>query len=88
MNVVNNLMGGGNSQSLADRINAAKCSITGQGLAKAVSKATTEEVIGPKRKHVDCKLEFTQVTVFNFHLQIWSNVQMNLMCLFPKWQTF
>ena len=26
-----------------------------QGLAKAVCKATTEEIIGPKKKHLDCK---------------------------------
>ena len=26
-----------------------------QGLAKAVCKATTEEIIGPKKKHLDCE---------------------------------
>jgi hypothetical protein len=40
------------------RILAARHSIAGQGLAKAVCKATTEEVIGPKKKHLDCKFEF------------------------------
>lgn len=43
-------------QSVIDRLNAAKHSISGQGLAKAVCKSSTEEVIGPKRKHLDCKL--------------------------------
>jgi len=42
-------------QSLADRMNAAKHTITGQDLVKAVYKATTDEVMGPKRKHLDCK---------------------------------
>ena len=45
-------MGG---QTLNDRILAAKHSLAGQGLAKAVCKATTEELIGPKKKHLDCK---------------------------------
>ena len=38
-----------------DRVTAAKHSIAGQGLAKTVCKATTEEVMGPKKKHLDCK---------------------------------
>ena len=42
-------------QSIQDRIQAARHSIAGQGLAKAVCKATTEEVMGPKKKHLDCK---------------------------------
>ena len=41
-------------QTLNDRILAAKHSLAGQGLAKAVCKATTEELIGPKKKHLDC----------------------------------
>lgn len=43
-------------QTINDRLLAAKHSIAGQGLAKAVCKATTEEMIGPKKKHLDCKL--------------------------------
>ncbi len=39
------------------RILAARHSIAGQGLAKAVCKATTEEIIGPKKKHLDCKYQ-------------------------------
>lgn len=38
-----------------DRVTAAKHSLVGQGLAKVVCKATTEEVMGPKKKHLDCK---------------------------------
>lgn len=40
-------------QTINDRLLAAKHSIAGQGLAKAVCKATTEEMIGPKKKHLD-----------------------------------
>ncbi|KAF6040520.1 lap [Bugula neritina] len=46
-------------QSVVDRLNAAKHSLAGQGLAKAVCKATTEEVTGPKRKHLDYLLQCT-----------------------------
>ena len=46
-------------QTLNDRILAARHSIAGQGLAKAVCKATTEELIGPKKKHLDCKVFFS-----------------------------
>ena len=42
-------------QTLNDRMLAAKHSLAGQGLAKAVCKATTEELIGPKRKHLECE---------------------------------
>ena len=42
-------------QTINDRILAARHSLAGQGLAKAVCKATTEELIGPKKKHLDCK---------------------------------
>lgn len=42
-------------QTINDRLLAARHSIAGQGLAKAVCKATTEEMIGPKKKHLDCK---------------------------------
>ncbi|XP_050300731.1 phosphatidylinositol-binding clathrin assembly protein LAP isoform X5 [Anthonomus grandis grandis] len=40
-------------QTINDRLLAARHSIAGQGLAKAVCKATTEEMIGPKKKHLD-----------------------------------
>ncbi|KAF7268578.1 hypothetical protein GWI33_018328 [Rhynchophorus ferrugineus] len=40
-------------QTINDRLLAAKHSLAGQGLAKSVCKATTEEMIGPKKKHLD-----------------------------------
>ena len=43
-------------QSVLDRVTAAKHTITGSDLAKSVCKATTAEVMGPKKKHLDCKL--------------------------------
>ena len=49
----NNKMSG---QSIVDRLNAAKHTVAGSALGRAVVKATTEEVMGPKRKHLDCKL--------------------------------
>lgn len=42
-------------QTINDRLLAARHSLAGQGLAKSVCKATTEEMIGPKKKHLDCK---------------------------------
>jgi len=42
-------------QSVVDRVLAAKHTVAGQSLAKVICKATTEEVMGPKRKHLDCK---------------------------------
>ncbi|XP_013783639.1 phosphatidylinositol-binding clathrin assembly protein LAP-like isoform X1 [Limulus polyphemus] len=50
-------MSGG--QTLNDRLTAAKHTITGQGLARTVCKATTEEIIGPKKKHLDYLLHCT-----------------------------
>lgn len=44
-------------QTINDRLLAARHSLAGQGLAKSVCKATTEECIGPKKKHLDCKLK-------------------------------
>ncbi|XP_055922858.1 phosphatidylinositol-binding clathrin assembly protein LAP isoform X2 [Eupeodes corollae] len=40
-------------QTMQDRFLAARHSLAGQGLAKSVCKATTEELIGPKKKHLD-----------------------------------
>lgn len=42
--------------NVIDRVESAKHTLTGSGIGKAVSKATSHEIIGPKRKHVDCKL--------------------------------
>ena len=57
-------------QTLNDRILAARHSLAGQGLAKAVCKATTEELIGPKKKHLDCKLEFYSSSLSHFQIAI------------------
>jgi hypothetical protein len=45
-------------QTINDRLLAARHSLAGQGLAKSVCKATTEELIGPKKKHLDCESVF------------------------------
>lgn len=42
-------------QSITDRIAAAQHSMTGSSISKAVCKATTHEVSGPKKKHLDCE---------------------------------
>lgn len=47
-------------QTINDRLLAARHSLAGQGLAKSVCKATTEEMIGPKKKHLDCKYSMEQ----------------------------
>lgn len=44
-------------QTINDRLLAARHSLAGQGLAKSVCKATTEEMIAPKKKHLDCKYQ-------------------------------
>lgn len=51
-------------QTINDRFLAARHSIAGQGLAKSVCKATTEEMIAPKKKHLDCEYcyDLTQFT--------------------------
>ncbi|XP_013040571.2 prefoldin subunit 3 isoform X4 [Anser cygnoides] len=46
-------------QSLTDRIAAAQHSVTGSAVAKAVCKATTHEVMGPKKKHLDYLIQCT-----------------------------
>ncbi|XP_072287032.1 phosphatidylinositol-binding clathrin assembly protein-like isoform X2 [Pyxicephalus adspersus] len=46
-------------QSITDRITAAQHSVTGSAVAKAVCKATTHEVMGPKKKHLDYLLQCT-----------------------------
>lgn len=51
-------------QTISDRLLAAKYSLAGQGLAKSVCKATTEEMIGPKKKHLDCKWDFYSLVLF------------------------
>ncbi|XP_055949559.1 phosphatidylinositol-binding clathrin assembly protein LAP-like isoform X2 [Argiope bruennichi] len=46
-------------QTFHDRLVAAKHTIYGQNVEKAVCKATTEEIIGPKKKHLDYLIHCT-----------------------------
>ncbi|OQR75576.1 phosphatidylinositol-binding clathrin assembly protein LAP-like [Tropilaelaps mercedesae] len=46
-------------QTLNDRLTAARYTIAGQGLARVVCKATTEEPMAPKKKHLDYLLHCT-----------------------------
>lgn len=46
-------------QSIVDRLNAAKHTVAGSALGRAVVKATTEEIMAPKRKHLDYLLQCT-----------------------------
>lgn len=46
-------------QTINDRLNAVRYALAGQGLARTVCKATTEEVLGPKKKHIDYLLACT-----------------------------
>ncbi|KXJ07069.1 Phosphatidylinositol-binding clathrin assembly protein, partial [Exaiptasia diaphana] len=45
--------------SVVDKLDAARHSITGSNLAKIACKATSREVMGPKRKHVDYLIQCT-----------------------------
>ncbi|XP_057207038.1 phosphatidylinositol binding clathrin assembly protein b isoform X4 [Triplophysa rosa] len=46
-------------QSITDRITAAQHSVTGSAVSKTVCKATTHEIMGPKKKHVDYLIHCT-----------------------------
>ncbi|XP_005003230.1 phosphatidylinositol-binding clathrin assembly protein isoform X10 [Cavia porcellus] len=46
-------------QSLTDRITAAQHSVTGSAVSKTVCKATTHEIMGPKKKHLDYLIQCT-----------------------------
>ncbi|XP_048400699.1 phosphatidylinositol-binding clathrin assembly protein isoform X7 [Stegostoma tigrinum] len=46
-------------QSITDRITAAQHSVTGSAVTKAACKATTHEVMGPKKKHLDYLIQCT-----------------------------
>lgn len=59
-------------QTISDRLLAARHSLAGQGLAKSVCKATTEEMIAPKKKHLDCKCDETQNLVY-FKINVKAN---------------
>uniref|UniRef100_A0A4W3JJ83 Clathrin coat assembly protein AP180 n=1 Tax=Callorhinchus milii TaxID=7868 RepID=A0A4W3JJ83_CALMI len=55
-------------QSITDRIAAAQYSVTGSAVARAVCKATTHEVMGPKKKHLDYLIQATNETNVNIPL--------------------
>ncbi|XP_060681961.1 phosphatidylinositol binding clathrin assembly protein a isoform X6 [Hemiscyllium ocellatum] len=46
-------------QSITDRIAAAQHSVTGSAVSKTVCKATTHEIMGPKKKHLDYLIQCT-----------------------------
>ncbi|XP_069395833.1 phosphatidylinositol binding clathrin assembly protein a isoform X38 [Paralichthys olivaceus] len=46
-------------QSITDRITAAQHSVTGSAISKTVCKATTHEIMGPKKKHLDYLIQCT-----------------------------
>uniref|UniRef100_A0A8C2FV24 Phosphatidylinositol-binding clathrin assembly protein n=1 Tax=Cyprinus carpio TaxID=7962 RepID=A0A8C2FV24_CYPCA len=46
-------------QSITDRISAAQHSVTGSAVSKTVCKATTHEIMGPKKKHLDYLIHCT-----------------------------
>ncbi|KAH7726921.1 Protein UNC-11 e [Aphelenchoides avenae] len=46
-------------QTLTDRLTAAKHALAGSQLAKTICKATTEELMAPKKKHLDYLLHCT-----------------------------
>ncbi|XP_041462149.1 phosphatidylinositol-binding clathrin assembly protein-like isoform X2 [Lytechinus variegatus] len=52
-------------QSVVDRMQAARHTIAGSDLRKSVCKATTEELMGPKKKHLDYLLQCTAAEHIN-----------------------
>ncbi|XP_016397373.1 clathrin coat assembly protein AP180-like isoform X3 [Sinocyclocheilus rhinocerous] len=52
-------------QTLTDRIAAAQYSLTGSEVARAVCKATTHEVMAPKKKHLEYLIQATQESNVN-----------------------
>ncbi|XP_056603829.1 clathrin coat assembly protein AP180-like [Triplophysa dalaica] len=52
-------------QTLTDRIAAAQYQLTGSDVARAVCKATTHEVMAPKKKHLDYLIAATNETNVN-----------------------
>ncbi|XP_030754978.1 phosphatidylinositol-binding clathrin assembly protein LAP-like [Sitophilus oryzae] len=54
-------------QTINDRLLTAKHILTGQGLAKSVCKATTEEILAPKKKHLDYLVQCTNEPNVSVH---------------------
>ena len=44
--------------TVIDKATAFKNSVTGANLNKIVCKASSREMLGPKKKHVDCEFSF------------------------------
>lgn len=63
---VKRLAGNGTGQSLVDRMTSMKHSIAGSLIAKTICKATTEEMIAPKRKHLNSNFVFLFTFQFSF----------------------
>jgi hypothetical protein len=51
-------------QTITDRLTAAKHSLAGSQLGKTICKATTEELMAPKKKHLDCKFNGVSKIVY------------------------
>ncbi|KAM7534367.1 hypothetical protein Aperf_G00000109788 [Anoplocephala perfoliata] len=51
--ITRQLAGSGTGQSLMDRVTQAKYSLAGSALGKVIAKASTEELIAPKKKHLE-----------------------------------
>lgn len=43
------------AEYVADKLDAARHSIAGSNVSKAICKASSREIMGPKKKHIDCK---------------------------------
>ena len=55
------------TMSVVDKFDAARHLITGSYVAKVVCKASSREIMGPKRKHLDCKFYVRTIsTDFSF----------------------
>ena len=47
--------------TVIDKATAFKNSVTGANLNKIVCKSSSREMLGPKKKHVDCKLSVREL---------------------------
>lgn len=80
---------GQSGQSFSDRMNAARYAIAGQGLNRVVCKATTEEMLGPKKKHLDCELTWHDEHTIRWYCVVWQiccSVRMSLTCRSRVWR--
>lgn len=60
-------------QTITDRLTAARHALAGSQLGKTICKATTEELVGPKKKHLDCEsfsyMNYSLSLLFNMHFR-------------------